>query len=329
MLHEFVILPEVFDESAFQKDPTLGVKLLELLKGILANGTLTDVHPASGARVITPQRVRRLPQNIRKDVESYLKLIRDQGCIMAEYLTLGSPPPADDDGLEEAILRSCAATGFDGIVVSLDVIPEERRDNLRWVKLAKLLESEPWKASRRRTQALSQNRGEYGRLLPSVLRHAAEVVLIDPYLSCEQDKCWNLLKLIEEIILARPGSSRASTITIHAEALYDDPERMRREASPWKGKLEQLVRSELYIKRCVVNFWRQRDGSDRKMHDRYIMTERAGIIVPNGLECYSSGGNTTVWALMEPDDRKRVLAEYRDNGQPFKLVYTLTVPDSP
>jgi hypothetical protein len=297
-----------------------------LLKGILVNGTLVEVNPASGVHLITPDRMRKLPQNTRYDAQRYLNRMRDQGSIIVEYLPLPRSSTFDDEGLKEAVLRTCAVIGFDGIVVSLNAVPEELRDNLRWVRLTKLLESEQWQVTRRRTQAVFQNRSEYVKLLPGVLRHVSEVILIDPHLNCDQDKCWNLLKVIEEILHARPTSSRGATITIHTETLSDNSDVVRQAAVSWERKLKPLV-DELHIKGFVVNFWRRADGSDRRMHDRYIITERVGFIVPNGLECYSSGGNTTVWALMEPDDRDKVLAEYRNDGQPFKLVHTLRIPD--
>lgn len=112
----------------------------------------------------------------------------------------------------------------------------------------------------------------------------------------------------------------AGRINIHAELKRQEPENrtLNEYLDEWQDKLKPLKHQEGH--RFKVFLWRSLPGSET-LHDRYIITDQCGISIPGGLDCRSqSHANSTVWSLLDEDDRIRILNQYDPPTSPFDLI---------
>ena len=67
-----------------------------------------------------------------------------------------------------------------------------------------------------------------------------------------------------------------------------------------------------------VVLWEENDG--RRLHNRYVLTERGGILVGTGLDAQGSGEDDL--CLLSDDHNQTLLSKYDLKGSTFKLNTT-------
>lgn len=147
-------------------------------------------------------------------------------------------------------------------------------------------------------------------LLP-FLSYARKLTIIDPYFHLDQERYQETLMLIAQSFRERRGKYQAGKIIINCK--WDsNKEGFRLE--DWRRFLAQL-----YLKQhheCTVNIWQPQKGST-KMHDRYIITDQAGLVSAAGLA--RDNNQNSEWSIKDYAELGKILAQYKPNSSPFVL----------
>ena len=148
-------------------------------------------------------------------------------------------------------------------------------------------------------------------LLLPFLSYAKKLTIIDPFFHLDQARYQDTLTLIAQSFRERRGKYEPGKITINCK--WDkNKEDFRLE--DWRRFLAQLHLKQHH--ECTVNIWQPQKGSV-KMHDRYIITDQAGLVSAAGLA--RDENQNSEWSFKDYSELGKILAQYRPNSSPFVL----------
>ena len=323
MLYDFAILPEVFDGELLNRQRYLNVIVKELLRGIADNGLVANLDNGRWITYVFQQLANeRGSAAIRDSVKSCLTTLQSRNRIITR--THVSSPATNDELRWLTLALECHADcPFEAIVLTEE---QEcccgcKEDAL--VAIPDALDSSRW-LRRRRTVSLRRTEDDYRSYLPSVLRHAQKLRLIDPYLTPHKDRFYRTVSICSELMGQRGSTRRKGIIEIHAgdptkdvDAQHADgrPESKTERLHAWRDVLTPLAAQHGH--RFRVFMWRRKDGG-WKPHDRYIITDQCGMSTPGGLDCWEGeNGPSTDWSLLEYESLAGRLRDF----QPCKSQY--------
>src|SRR5215217_3934273 len=317
MLYEFAITPEVFDKPTLSVDPSLAVVLVELLIGLRLNGMVANLHKDKWIRHVKDERIALLSPSLKDKLLTCLDILQNRHRLVKHPRSAIGDPGTDDEWLDLA-LESHTRIPFHGIVLSQGLLTSCGHNCDAFVELNEVLDSSMWE-NRPHTRTLRKVRSDYRNALMPVLRHARALTLVDPYMSCQESRYFNTVKLCADLLGQRGHDVLRGRIHIHAgnpERDSNNPEMVEDRLSAWERKLRPLI-DAWHPHRFRVFLWDQRAGGER-LHERYILTDQVGIAVTAGLDYRDhSAPKSTTWALLDEKDRARRLEDYDRATSPF------------
>jgi hypothetical protein len=178
VLYEFAMTPDVFDTTVVDDDPTLGVALVQLLRGMCDNGLIANLHRDRWARHVMEHRLKRLPPTFRDKVITCLNTLHDRHRLVRHPRRMQGDPTADSEWLELA-LESHRRIPFHGILLGKVLLSECGHNDAVFAELFGALDFPQWQ-SRRRSSTLTKCEADYRAALAPILRHARTLALVDP-----------------------------------------------------------------------------------------------------------------------------------------------------
>lgn len=344
MLKQYVITPDVFEPSAINEMRPPGVVLIELLRGIAETGLLSNLH---GGQWMTAVRRflqdQKISADVRERIERCLKQLHDLNRLIRH--PEGSPDFAADDfrWLRWSLERHHVDPQhpLDGVFATdeylelLDIIDPVL------VRLSDALNHSCWLSCRRavRFQKVASNLRKY---LGPLVRYAQKVWLIDPYLTCREDRFLDTVQECAHLLGNRDGRQHPGTIIIHAgDPLSVGPENQRESHEKRLEKWEQELQgpANQWGHKFHVFLWgrgkKAREGHvGGQPHDRYIITDQCGITVPGGLDFLpdeqTHRAQFTIWGFLEPADRAAIVhTEFHRDKSPYGLLGSIGISPAP
>jgi hypothetical protein len=147
-------------------------------------------------------------------------------------------------------------------------------------------------------------------LLTPFLSYARKLTIIDPYFNLTKDRYSKTLGICSKLLRERRNNNDTGQIHIHAK---------------WQDltnfQIEQLKKSfdALTVKqahRVTFSLWDDRESSI-KMHDRYLLTDQAGLVAAAGVDI--DARQQSEWSLKQYNGLNTILMQYDQNSSPFKL----------
>ena len=190
--------------------------------------------------------------------------------------------------------------------------------------LFKLDPAEGW-LNRRKSMRFKKTENELETRLRPIMRYAQKVTLIDPYMTCREDRFFNTVQHCAASLGNHDGARHPGIIHIHAGDPRNDRRRAHQESvadrlDRWEVKLKQVA-SHFGHTFCV-SLWANRAGQEN-FHDRYIVTDQCGIDARGGLDFLDdeTRANISGWTWLEPDEvRKILLDEFHHAKSPYQYL---------
>ena len=164
---------------------------------------------------------------------------------------------------------------------------------------------------------LQRNIGSHSTGLDLVLRHANSIMVIDPHFDPSQRRYRDAVTL-----LAGAGGRRpAPLIEIHRVAWYGNGQDKR----PQSANVEQALRPALATaaRQSGLTFevflWDD-------LHDRYLISDLVGILVPYGFDTTTDPNSVTTWSGLGRAERDDVQREFDPASNRHTLRHTFRVP---
>lgn len=322
MLYEFAFTPDTFDASLLNHDPVLSFTLIQLLRGVAENGLLANLNKGRWQQHIM-QRLEKLSPNSKHQIIACLNLLKDRKRLV-KHARRKSGDPTDDLEWLELALDSHRRSPLHGIVLGEELLTRYgHHDDKPFIKLNGALDSARWQ-NRQRSITLTQSEADYRKYLTPVLRHARALTLIDPYMTCHEERFFRTVKLCRALLGQRGDTALEGRIRIHARdpvttGDYKHQESVENRLDAWERELRNLPKLLKHSHRFEIFLWRMHPGG-QKFHDRYIMTDQCGISAPAGLDCQVRSDNTTTWTLLDEADRVHHLEKYDRATTPYKFL---------
>lgn len=310
--------PDLFDASVHDGNEANGVVLHQILRGLADNGMLANLHKDGLVKHIHKDRIPSLSPALRDKVLTCLNHLDDRHRLVRHPKRIDGDPASDLDWLQLA-LGSHQTIPFHAIVSSRDLMDQCDEQCPAFVDFPVCLDSQQWD-SRRRTLTLSKTDADYRSALSCILRHAKTASLVDPYLNCQESRYMDTVALCAETMGQRVNERLKGRIHVHAEMKHQKPygKTEKEYLDGWEAKLKPIVAKEGH--RFKIHLWESLPGSE-SMHDRYLLTDQCGVIVPGGLDCRThTHANKTTWSLMDDEDRRAALQDYDPVTGLFKLL---------
>jgi hypothetical protein len=148
------------------------------------------------------------------------------------------------------------------------------------------------------------------RLLTPFLSYAKKLTIVDPYFNLTKERYSKTLEICSELLRERRNDRDNGQIHIHAK---------------WQDltnyQIEQLRKSFHGLSskqphRLTFSLWDDSESSI-KMHDRYLLTDQAGLVAAAGVDV--DARQQSEWSLKQYTELNTILMQYDPNSSPFEL----------
>lgn len=326
MLFEHAMTPELFDSAFLNTNDSNEIILVQILRGLAEFGILANLNKDGWIRHVK-ERVNTLSPATKDKVISCLTVLHDRNRLVRHPRSMTGNPISDCDWLKLALV-SHERIPFHAIILSQKLMDNCNCESSEFVEFSVSLDSTQWNDCRRRTLTLNKSRADYRSNLAPVLRHARKLALVDPYFKCVK-RYIDTIKICSNLFGDRGHIRLNGQIQIHALNDHRNPHHcIDDRLAEWERNLRSLADNDGHI--FKVFLWENKPDSRAKMHDRYILTDQCGILIPGGLDCYdSSRAISTDWSLIDEDVRQNRWANYDYPTSPFELLETIEINPTP
>mgnify|MGYP001439642880 CR=1 FL=1 len=308
MLEEFAITPEIFwDDGTY---PYLD----KLLTFIWKYGMIADLNDGKAlsngiSQLIKNNEVEGL------SVDSIIKQLKNNNRI------IDCPPSGDPQNPGEWLdlaISSPKKTEFFGVIASGETLKSRNLTSdpfyISFPEGIKFGGNQNWQFfTESESVQIIKSIKCYQNTLAPILRNAKKIHFIDPYFNCWEQRYINTINIIHQLLNA--NSQTQKKIFIHAG--YDGEKNwfpgsrtsFKKGITMWRDKVDDLAKSSTHKFSIVI--WKIKPyPNNTRFHDRYILTDQCGIIVPYGFDCFNMQGAETIWSMISNTQRVRLLAKF-------------------
>ena len=266
-------------------------------------------------------------------MENCLSLLHDRNRLVSH--PAGSPDLEEDDfrWIKWSLERHRAASDnpMTGVISTDDFIELSDINDDVLIRLSTALDSDCW-VNRQRSVRFTKTMSNLRKHITPIIRYAKKVTLIDPYMTCREERFFDTVQTIADLLGRYDGHQEPGVVHIHA----GDPRAIGQETLQ-ESVEDRLNRWETELK-PVVSHWQHkfrislwgRKPNGKHLHDRYLITDQCGFDVPGGLDFLpdddEARANQTTWSLLEyVDVQKIVWEEYHHSKSPYRYLGSRTV----
>ncbi len=313
LFHEYALTPHVFEKSYLEQDTSLPIYLKFFLINLRNSGLLANMNNNEWLKVVNHYKSELSPK-LRDELSKIFEELSKRNRIVTHTSIIEESLNAELDwidlALKEEELKPYQAVFFTGLL-------EEKHEKM--TTLEKYMENHL--VCNEDTPLLYQTLDNMEQYLTDFLAYAKRLIIIDPYFTFGLDDDKALLLFSELFAKRRGDRMKNRKILIHIfynkKDRYHDPD-----ATEYKKKWAQLFQKiyEKYGHDIRLNIW-----NDRKMHDRYMITDQGGISSSNGFGVFAS--RKPHWSLLKTDEVREQLNYFIPNVNPglkSKLVHSIT-----
>lgn len=310
LLAEYALTPDVFDATSYTNDEVCGLHLQALKDVLLDDGLVRNLRDGEWARLFSGDH---RPWH-RRAKELLRKFVTNRRLVTCPC-HIDRDPTTDHEWCDEA-LASHRARNLAGIIVTDSIAAAY--DSERVVASVHRLTAAPWWTGRSPSLRLPRNITGYLEALDLVLRHANSIVFIDPHIDPSLPRYQDFKTLVQAAgnRLPRPR------IEIHRVCYFGSgPNRsilsVGQLETTFRGELSALLSSSGLS--AEVFIWDD-------FHDRYLISDLVGILVPNGFDTTRAANARTTWTRLGRGDRDDVQREFDPASGRHTLRRRFSVP---
>ena len=178
----------------------------------------------------------------------------------------------------------------------------------RLIGIIDKLNDTPWWASRSHSIRLHRTTADYLQHLDLILSCSNSLMFIDPHLDPEKRGYRDFIKLIA----ATTKFGKQPRIEIH-RVCYDGSGRNRTIISvrDWEEIFRRNYEAELtrLTLKMEVYIWDD-------FHDRYLVSDLAGVLMPNGFDISHNSNQLTTWSRLGRTQKDEVQREFDLSARP-------------
>ena len=304
MLKEVFISPQVFTEPTINPYNWKDIKYL--LENLKSSGYIIGVRRKKWIKDVM-WNISRLEPKVKDHLMHILTGLKDRDRIVDHPISEDTIE-AESGWLEFILklnelrsLHSIIATHSDQNMMSLDQLEDVNIND-------------EYGISGSNSFMLSEENMEI--ILLPFLSYAKKITIIDPYFYLNYDRYENSLNLIARMLGERRGELRqVGSITIHCKWAS----KLNNYKKVWANIIGDI--HERYGHTINVFAWEECDG-DLKMHDRYIISNQAGLVSAAGTNIDDL--QQSEWSIKDYRELGTIMAHYKENSSPFKLMHTFS-----
>ena len=315
LFSEYAVTPDVFNESCYDSPALCDTYLRQLQQVFFTEGLVRDLRNGEWEAFFSTHA---RPWHAR--IKHILKNLTVKGRLVPGDPALNHTPQTDREWCNEA-LASHQTTPLNGIIVS-DAIERTYRKNQLVESVSRLSQSTcAWWDPTNSSLRLNRTIQDYKDALKLILRHAKSIMFIDPYIDPSQRNYADFIQLLEAID-NRPSQSPRPLVEIHRKSL-----RVSGKNAPlWDQQdMENTFRNEFGPVLSQSNLKAEVFIWD-DFHDRYLISNLGGILVPYGFDTSSKPDDLTTWSRLGRSDRDDVQREFARESNKHKLHFDFMIP---
>lgn len=307
LISEYALTPDVFDETCYGSAEVCGVHLQGLKEILLHEALVRDLRDGEWGRLFLGDH---RPWHRRG--KELLKKLASQRRLLASAPAIAAPPATDADWCAEAV-ASHGVRALTGVIVS-DTLGPAYRGNALVAPIGNLAGA-TWWAGRSPTIRLGRTLADYRSALELVVRHANSMMVIDPYIDPSSRSFQGIVTVLE----GAAGRTPKPLIEIHRVAWL-----VGHDKRPQTAAIEGFMRAGLQpaARRSGLSFevflWDD-------FHDRYLISDLVGILVPHGFDTTQASGALTTWSRLGRQERDDVQREFDRASSRHVLKHRFTV----
>ncbi len=298
MLAEYAILPDVFDPAGYASAEACDRQLRLLKECVLSQAVVRDLHDGGWSSFMEQNRGRwhLMGKELLKKLKKQCRLTTSTKCA-------AQMPDTSAEWCAEA-LASHQDTPLDGIVAD-DATDDAYVEQPLVAPIGNVAEANWWRGGRNSIQ-LKRTMGEYLEVLDVTLRHSNSLMFIDPHLDPTRPSYSEFSKLIGAC------GKRDTTLQIEIHrACYVGTGQQRQIVAndEWERRFGGALRDAAreINARLEVFIWDD-------FHDRYLISNLIGILLPNGFDV-EANPSTTRWARLDREHADSVQREFHPNSR--------------
>ncbi len=315
LFSEYAVTPDVFNGSCYDSPALCDAYFRQLLEVFFTEGLVRNLRNGEWQAFFSNH-----TRSWHDRTKHILKNLAEAGRLLPSDPALSHIPQTDREWCNEA-LESNETTPLNGIIVS-DAIRSTYRRNQLVESVSRLSQStcawwEPTNSSLRLERTISQ----YKDALKPILRHAKSIMFIDPNIDPEKNNYADFRQLLEAAG-NRPPQSPQPLVEIHRKSLRGSG----KNAPVWdQQNLENTFRNELGPVLSQSNLKAEVFIWD-DFHDRYLISNLGGILVPYGFDTSNKPDDLTTWSRLGRPTRDDVQREFARESSKHKLQFNFTIP---
>ena len=315
LLADYAITPDVFDMASYSTVGECEARLDSIRQVMLTEGLVRDLRGGKWHGVFEPD----VRQWHRRGLE-LVKKLATQGRLVP-YPPALSDPPLDDRGwCAEAPLATHERRPLTGGVIVTESVKDRYR-NEQVVARIDRLSSAPWWTARSSSVRLTRTLAEYETHLDPILRFSNSLMIIDPHLDPVEPRYGGFGTLLQRAGRRTP----APRIEIH-RVCYEGSGRERRfpareDPEYFKRRFRDEIGEPLRHAGLTVEVFIWDD-----FHDRYLISNVVGILLPNGFDTSGDPGAVTTWTRLGREDRDDIQREFDPAARRHALQDRFGVP---
>ncbi len=311
LLADYAITPDVFDVTSYSSEEICRLYLREINAVMRSEGWIRALRLGAWRDLFASDERQWHPR-----VKELLRKLVPQGRLVGFQPALHVAPASDEDWCAEALATRTELAFAGGIIVTGPVKDSYRSEAL--VERIDRLDRAPWWDPSNPSVRLTRSLADYQRQLGPILRCANSLHFIDPHLDPTEDHyeefgdllvCAGKRKpapLIEIHRVCYKGSGRNRTILKVNEFERD----FRRELG---GALQSAeIQADVFI-------WDH-------FHDRYLISNLVGILLPNGFDTSHNPKDITTWTRLGRRERDEIQREFEEASGRHKLRGRFSIP---
>ncbi len=306
MLKEICITPQVFDNEHLDKSNWLYIKFL--LETIKNSGYILGLNNSDWYKKVLENTNKLESEEIKEKLISILCLLKDRGRIRGHPKS-NINPLNEDDWIE--IIKN-----LDEIRAFYSIIATEHylKYNINIKDLEDIDISEFYGVIGSHHSMKSEQ--ELESIFLPLLSYARKLTIIDPYFYIHEERYETTLKLISKLFKERRGVRDKGNFTINCK--WD--EKIENKFNKWQKLLNDIFQDFGHI--ITIQLWSRKANDELKLHERYLITESAGLYVGAGAD--KDDYQQSEWGLKEYYQLDEIRSQYLENAGVFKLEYVIT-----
>jgi len=283
MIHEYAILPGVFEEASYSSPDSCDFSLRWLKNGLLRGGLVRNLHGGEWEAF-----VREGGLEIHKRGNELLKKLVQQGRLEMAPKELAARPENDLDWLEEAE-KSHERSELNRVIAVRSLKNQAGHRENPLITAVENLDSLPTWCGNCANETVVREAGAYSACLAKLMRSSRSLMLIDPHLDPSEAR----YRAVAELLWLCRDRSVRPRVEIH-RVVYKGSG-TNRTLPDWEPIFRSAFRSlSGLFESFTVYIWDD-------FHDRYLISNLLGIAMQNGFDVDHGSAGDTTWSRMDRD----------------------------